>query len=63
MELFTISVWLRSVSITVSRVMPAGRGVRVVNTVRFDILNAGECLLCFSFGDEGLYQGQASKWV
>jgi hypothetical protein len=39
MELFTISVWLRRVSITVSRVMPAGRGVRVVNTVLFDILN------------------------
>jgi hypothetical protein len=23
--------------------MPGGRGVNVVNTVRFDILNAGEC--------------------
>jgi len=34
-----ISVWERSVSMTVWREMPAGRGVRVVKTERFDILN------------------------
>lgn len=36
-----ISVWLWRVSMTVSREMPAGRGVRVVKTVRFDILKSG----------------------
>jgi hypothetical protein len=34
-------VWLWRVSMTVSREMPAGRGVRVVKTVRFDILKSG----------------------
>jgi hypothetical protein len=34
-----ISVWERSVSMTVWREMPAGRGVRVVKMERFDILN------------------------
>ena len=38
-----ISVWLRRVSITVARVIPGGRGVNVVNTVLFDILNVGKC--------------------
>lgn len=33
-----ISVWEWRVSITVSRVMPTGSGVRVVKTVRFDIV-------------------------
>jgi len=34
-----ISVWARSVSMTVWREMLAGRGVRVVKTERFNILN------------------------
>lgn len=33
-----ISKWLCKVSMTVSRVIPVGKGVIVVKTVRFDIL-------------------------